>query len=228
MKILKKYLLISVLGFLSCNLFCQYIDSSFFKIISRQSFYSYEKNGEFLLHVPPVLVQKNLSINVKNGRDTLTTWNGKPGKEIFRLPFSLNLSPSVYKIEAKIIITASPGVIYHASTNLVILSYKSNEVKTDRLTGGLIVNKRQFFPFGFYCYSPVYPTLPEEEVVKGFNMMSPYQKIVPETFNERKAYMDRCAELGMKVNYNLLSVSGGGGTGSKIDGLSDEEKREHV
>ena len=225
MKILKKYLLISVLGFLSCNLFCQYIDSSFFKIISRQSFYSYEKNGEFLLHVPPVLVQKNLSINVKNGRDTLTTWNGKPGKEIFRLPFSLNLSPSVYKIEAKIIITASPGVIYHASTNLVILSYKSNEVKTDRLTGGLIVNKRQFFPFGFYCYSPVYPTLPEEEVVKGFNMMSPYQKIVPETFNERKAYMDRCAELGMKVNYNLLSVSGGGGTGSKIDGLSDEEKR---
>jgi parvulin-like peptidyl-prolyl isomerase len=29
----------------------------------------------------------------------------------------------------------------------------------------------------------------------------------------------------MKVNYNLLSVSGGGGVGSKIEGLSDEEKR---
>ena len=37
--------------------------------------------------------------------------------------------------------------------------------------------------------------------------------------------MDRCAELGMKVHYNLLSVSGGGGVGSKIEGLSDEEKR---
>jgi len=54
--------------------------------------------------------------------------------------------------------------------------------------------------------------------------MSPYQKIMPETLNERKAYMDRCAQLGMKVHYNLLSVSGGGGVGSKIEGLSDEEK----
>ncbi len=67
--------------------------------------------------------------------------------------------------------------------------------------------------------------MPEEEVVRGFNLMSPYQKIEPETFEERKAYMDRCAELGMKVHYNLLSVSGGGGVGSKIEGLSDEEKR---
>ena len=107
---------------------------------------------------------------------------------------------------------------YKAFTNLIILNYKPNEVKTDRLTGGLIVNRRQFFPFGFYCYSPVYPTLPEEEVVKGFNMISPYQKIMPETLNERKAYMDRCAGLGMKVHYNLLSVSGGGGVGSKIEG----------
>jgi len=56
-------------------------------------------------------------------------------------------------------------------------------------------------------------------------MISPYQKILPETLNERKAYMDRCAELGMKVHYNLLSVSGGGGVGSKIEGLSDVEKR---
>jgi len=131
-------------------------------------------------------------------------------------------------VEAGITITAIPGVIYIAKTDLIVLSYKSNEVKTDRFTGGLIVNKLPFFPFGFYCYSPVYPSLPEEEVVKGFNVISPYQKIVPETLNERKAYMDRCAELGMKVHYNLLSVSGGGGVGSKIEGLSDDEKRERL
>jgi hypothetical protein len=59
-------------------------------------------------------------------------------------------------------------------------------------------------------------------------MISPYQKIVPETINERKAYMDRCAELGMKVHYNLISVSGGGGVGSKIEGLSDTEKKERL
>ena len=40
--------------------------------------------------------------------------------------------------------------------------------------------------------------------------------------------MDRCAELGMKVHYNLLSVSGGGGVGSKIEGLTDEEKKQRL
>jgi hypothetical protein len=208
--------------------YSQSIDSSSFKINTRLSFYSFETNGEFLLHIPPVLVQNNLSVRIEIAEETIASWNGKPGRYILRLPFSLNLVPSVYKIEAIIIVTTSPGVIYQASTNLIVLSYKSNEVKTDWFTGGLVVNRRQFFPFGFYCYSPVYSTLPEEEVVKGFNMMSPYQKITPETFNERKAYMDRCAELGMKVHYNLLSVSGGGGVGSKIEGLSDEEKRERL
>ena len=204
----------------------QIIDSTSFSINSRQSFYSFEKDGEFLLHVPQSLVNTYLSINLKIEEKIIASWDGKPGRNILRLPFILNLVPSVYKVEGRIIITSGSGMIYSTKTNLVVLSYKPNEVKTDRLTGGLVVNKRQFFPFGFYCYSPVYPTLPEEEIVRGFNMISPYQKILPETLNERKAYMDRCALLGMKVHYNLLSVSGGGGVGSKMEGYSDIQKRE--
>jgi hypothetical protein len=199
-----------------------------FSIFTRQSFYSYEKNSEFLLHIPFALSKNHLSVSLKVGEGTNVSWDGIPGKNILRLPFSLNLIPSVYEAEARINISAIRGVTYIAKTDLIVLSYKSNEVKTDRLTGALIVNKLPFFPFGFYCYSPVYPTLPEEEIIKGFNMISPYQKIAPETINERKAYMDRCAQLGMKVHYNLLSVSGGGGVGSKIEGLSDMEKRERL
>ena len=56
-------------------------------------------------------------------------------------------------------------------------------------------------------------------------MISPYQKILPETLKERKAYMDRCSQIGMKVHYNLLSVSGGGGVSSAIDGISEDEKK---
>jgi hypothetical protein len=206
----------------------QSVDSNSFKINTRLSFYSFEKSGEFLLHVPAALSQKFLSITIMNGEDTITSWNGKPSGSILRIPFSINPVPSCYDITALISASARPGLKYTASAKLIILAYKPNEVKTDRLTGGLIVNRRQFFPFGFYCYSPVHPTLPEEEVVKGFNMISPYQKINPETLNERIAYMNRCAELGMKVHYNLLSVSGGGGVGSKIDGISDEEKRKRL
>ncbi len=227
-KIFRAYLLISFLTFFPTVIFCQPIDSLSFTIISRQSFYSYEKNGEFLLHIPPAFVKNHLSISLKIGEEIIASWNRIPGRDILRLSFILNMKPSVCKVEATIKAASSPGLIYFAKTDLVVLSYKSNEVKTDRFTGGLIVNRLPFFPFGFYCYSPVFPSMPEEEAVKGFNLMSPYQKIDPETINERKAYMDRCAELGMKVHYNLLSVSGGGGVGSKIEGLSDEEKRKRL
>jgi hypothetical protein len=223
------YLVINIsLILLSYKTFSQPVDSSSYSIVSRQSFYTYEKKGEFLLHVPFSSAKNQLSITLKIGEETTTAWRGIQGRNIVRLPFSLSLAPAVYKVEARINVSSIPGVMFIAKTDLIVLSYKSNEVKSDRLTGGLIVNRLPFFPFGFYCYSPVYPTLPEEEVVKGFNMISPYQKITPETINERKAYMDRCAELGMKVNYNLLSVSGGGGVGSKIEGLSDTEKRERL
>jgi hypothetical protein len=204
---------------------CQPVDSSSFKIYSRYSFYSSEKEGELLLHVPPLMLQKILSVDIKVKDITISSWNGRTGKSILRLPIKITFTPGLYKIKMSIIVSANHGIKYLATTDLNILPYKSNEVKTDRLTGGLIVNKRQFFPFGFYTYSPVFPTLPEEEVVKGFNMIAPYQKILPETLNERKAYMDRCAQLGMKVHYNLLSVSGGGGVGSKIDGITDEDKK---
>jgi hypothetical protein len=226
--ILRRYLLAGTFVFASSILSGQTIDSSSFSIVSRQSFYSFEKKYEILLHIPSALSKNNMSVKLDIGDETVVLWNGIPGRNILRLPFSLNLKPALYKAEANIILSSFPGRNFTAKTDLIILPYKSNEVKTDRLTGGLIVNKLPFFPFGFYCYSPVSPSLPEEEVVKGFNMISPYQKILPETLNERKAYMDRCAELGMKVHYNLLSVSGGGGVGSKIDGLSDIEKKERL
>ena len=221
-----KKLLFLILFFTAFRLHAQgqTIDSVSFSILTRQSFYSLEKQGEVLLHVPSALTGNHMSVIFTTG-DRINTWDGKPGKKILRLPFPIDMKPASYKIEARIEVSGFPNKIYITTTSLIILPYKSNEVKTDRYTGGLIVNRQPFFPFGFYCYSPVFPTLPEEEAVKGFNLISPYQKIVPETLSDRKAYMDRCAEIGMKVHYNLLSVSGGGGVGSKIEGLTDAEKR---
>jgi hypothetical protein len=212
------------IAFMSTEALSQKVDSLSFRLYSRLSFHTFEKRAEMLLHIPQNHIYNNLSVVLKINNDTLGFWKGIPGKRILRIPAELNLQPAYYKIIADIGIR---GWItkYVAFSELIILDYKSNEVKTDRLTGGLIVNRKPFFPFGFYCYSPVHHTLPEEEAVRGFNMMSPYQRILPSTFIQRKAYMDRCAQLGMKVNYNLLSVSGGGGVGSKIEGLTDDEKK---
>jgi hypothetical protein len=200
-------------------------ESSSFSINTRFSFYSYEKSGELLLHIPPGMQHANLAITINVNSVPSAKFTGDPVKEILRIPFDIALAPGEYDVEAVINQSNAPGSVFRPRTRLIILSPKSSEVKTDRLTGGLIVNRRQFFPFGFYCYSPVNPLMPEEEFVRGFNMMSPYQKIAPETLSERKAYMDRCALIGMKVHYNLLSVSGGGGVGSKIEGITDEEKK---
>ena len=178
-----------------------------------------------LLHVPQSLIYNRIEVLLTSEGDESGRWEGVPGKKIVRIPFSLNQPPSIPKIDA-IIKVSGRSTVYIASTDLIVLKYKPNEVKTDRLTGGLIVNRKPFFPFGFYTYTPVHSTLPEEEVVKGFNMISPYQRILPGTFSSRKAYMDRCAQIGMKVHYNLLSVSGGGGVGSKITELTEPQKRE--
>jgi hypothetical protein len=192
---------------------------------TRLSFYSCEKNGEMILHIPALMIGSNLTVQLRIGETVIALWKGNTWKRILRIQFEFDLAPGNYPVEAEILSAAS-GEKYKSHTILIILNYKSNEVKTDRFTGGLIVNRMPFFPFGFYCYSPVHQTLPEEEVVKGFNMISPYQKIMPETLQERKAYMDRCAQLGLKVNYNLISVSGGGGVGSMIEDITGEQKKE--
>jgi hypothetical protein len=211
---------------ISLNSFSQKIDTTSFQMNSRLSFYSYEKSGDMIIHIPRQLIWNQLNIVLKINNKEIATWKGISGNKILSLPFDVEMSSATYSVEA--VIKSSNGSLYKTTAGLNILDYKPNEVKTDRLTGGLIVNRKIFLPFGFYCYSPVYPTLPEEEIVKGFNMISPYQKILPETLKERISYMDRCAMLGMKVHYNLLSVSGGGGVSSKIEGISESEKRERL
>ena len=210
--------------FWSIDLFPQTSGNNSFRIYTRYSFYSFEKNGEFLLHIPASLRHSYIKVSVKSENDSLCTWTGIAGKSVIRVPFIISYGPSTHNIEA--ILSTGSSSRFTANTRLIVLPYKSCEVKTDRFTGALIVNKKPTFPFGFYCYSPVSPTLPEEEIVKGFNMISPYQKIHPNTINERKAYMDRCAELGMKVHYNLLSVSAS--TGPRADTISEEEKQKRL
>lgn len=97
------------------------------------------------------------------------------------------------------------------AVRLTRLPYRDNGVQIDYLTGMLHTGGLPFVPSGFYCYSPVQPTLQEEEAVKGMNLISPYQNIGRQPRKERLVYLDRAAQLGMKVNYNLLSIAGGGG-----------------
>jgi hypothetical protein len=220
-KITTSYLLLFTV-LLSLEIYSQVIDSTSFTLNSRLSFYSFENEAEMILGIPEAFRSTEMNITLTIDGMIVKELMCKPGKKLLMVPFKTTMSQGKYEAMANIEIK---GINYSATTIFIVLNYKPNEVKVDRFTGGMVVNRRPFFPFGFYCYSPVHQTLPEEEVVKGFNMISPYQNILPRTITERKAYMDRCALLGMKVHYNLLSVSGGGGVVSSPEDITDEEKR---
>ena len=107
-------------------------------------------------------------------------------------------------------------------TSIVVtkLAPKANEVKINQETGSLLVDGLPFFPFGFYCGTV--GNLPEQEVAGGFNLIGPYQSNMPDGLPERRAYMDRCAELGVKVQYGVNGLIGGGHNGAKV-AMSQEE-----
>jgi hypothetical protein len=182
-----------------------------FKALTRYNYYTTEKTGQVLVLVPEDLLNKEIKIDLAYKYRYLV--RGVP-VEKRKTRGLINFPLDAFPVGTDTIVCSFYVDNMWVNSAYVIvnkLPLHPNEVKIDHYSGGLIVDDLPFFPFGFYCRAPVYPTLPEEEYVKGFNMISPYQKIDRKTLKERKAYMDRCAEIGMKVHYNVLSVCGGGG-----------------
>lgn len=195
------------------------------KLHSRLNYYTGEKSTEALLVVPADYQQKSVQVTLSLDGRLLFRKDTSFSESLVRLPFLL---PSSAGRHSKLVVwLMGPNLDRELVTELRVLPPKPYMVKIDRFSGGLLVDDLPFYPFGFYCYSPVQPSLPEEEVVHGFNMLSPYQRINNQGLAERQRYMDRCAQLGMKVHYNLLSVAGGGGVGSGSDpGASEDQKRQ--
>lgn len=82
---------------------------------------------------------------------------------------------------------------------------RPNAVVIDQISRGLIVDGLPFIPFGYYTYYPLKEGVMDEEVVRGFNLFSPYHggPHDAEALKPIRAYLDRCAQIGMKVNYHL-------------------------
>ncbi|HJN15437.1 MAG TPA: LamG-like jellyroll fold domain-containing protein [Armatimonadota bacterium] len=98
------------------------------------------------------------------------------------------------------------GEALDKGVRLVKLPPKADEVKVDRIARGVIVDGLPQVPYGFY--SDADPgTLPDDEIVNGFNLISPYWSVreerSPDEFGAIRDQMDRCAAVGMKVNYHL-------------------------
>ncbi len=192
-------------------------------VTTEYDYYTSEDTARILVYIPGNEKHGEFSIHYMG--DTLVSETVATGLNYF----SVEIKDWVTGKHLMVTQLNASGEFKETALVLQKLEPRLNEVKINRTNGSLIADGLPFYPFGFYCYWPVQPTLPEEEVVRGFNMLSPYQKIEGKTLNDRKKYMDRCARLGMKVHYNLLSVSGGGGVGSgRLSDIDQEEKRRRL
>jgi len=93
-----------------------------------------------------------------------------------------------------------------AETRLTKLAPRPNAVQIDNTAHGLIVGGLPFIPFGFYTYYPLKAGIIDQEVVNGFNLLSPYHggPHTAEQLAPIREYLDRCAQVGMKVNYHVM------------------------
>ncbi|MDX1741427.1 MAG: hypothetical protein R3178_09050, partial [Rhodothermales bacterium] len=104
------------------------------------------------------------------------------------------------------------------------LEHRPGAVRVDRLTAGLVIDDLPFFPFGFYAGYPV-GDLPVQEIYNAMNLAGVYQSNAEETLAGRKAYMDLCAAVGIKVNYSVNGLIGTPHNQTNVVISEEEEER---
>ena len=181
------------------------------KVNSKMSYYTSEENAEIMIYTSmkghALFEGKNFAL--------------EPGINLIPVKVkSLNIGSNHKKVSIDY-----SGKKKEFSVNLIRLSPKANEVKIDYTTGGLYIDGLPFLPTGFYSSlkGNNYSFL-KSEVTQCINLYSPYHNIVKENQNDRMGYLDLCAQLGIKVNYNVCSLAATKG-GVGIKSTESEEKR---
>jgi hypothetical protein len=222
---MKIFAFISFLVVVHITAFSQ-VDPALYYAASRLDYYTNEEVGEILVSVPETKKEHKITTDIVFEYEPLNKNYPVSSSGVSTVPFPMKLLREGQN-EITVSFYEDEKWVDSRKVWIAIRPHHENPVKIDRATGGLSVDGMPLMPFGFYAYFPVEPTLPEDEAINGFNMISPYQKVDRKTLKYRKEYMNRCADLGIRVNYNLCSVAGGGGVeSSRLEGLSSQEKRE--
>lgn len=184
------------------------------KASARMSYYTGEAQAEIIVHLPEGTGRASVE-----GIDT--EFSLRTGVNL--LPLDATTLPEG-RSTREVVISREGCEPQRLSVELVRLQPKSNEVKIDRLTGNLTVDGWQWLPMGFYSslQGENFGFL-QSEVTQGINLYSPYQTIAEENRSARMGYLDLCARLGIKVNYNVCSLAGSQGVGLSAAGTVEEK-----
>jgi hypothetical protein len=204
--------------------FSQHDPDNFFAE-SRLDYYTDEEVGEILVFIPERYKSAEMSIDLVFEYEPLNRNYMVNSSGVSTVPFPMELLKEGQN-ELTVSFNENEKWLDSRKVYVTIRHAQDNAVKIDRINGGLFTDGMVMIPFGFFTYFPVDISSLDNEAINGFNMISPYQKADKKSLKSRKAYMDRCAETGMRVNYNICSVAGGGGAESSLmEGLSPEDKK---
>lgn len=167
--------------------------------------YSSETQGQLLVTPSETLKGKSLSVDVLCGDRQLAMRCKVDAGVRASIPLPLDtFAQGDNVVTCKLM--ADGQELATATTTLVKLAPKPNEVKIDNVTNSLIVDGRPFLPVGFYCDAD-FGSLAEDESLYGFNMISPYWSRsaarTPDEIAQVRDRLDHCASVGMRVNYHL-------------------------
>ncbi|MCP3929989.1 MAG: hypothetical protein GY705_12920, partial [Bacteroidetes bacterium] len=171
------------------------------ELITRYSYYTHESEATLIIFGKDV--EQVSQIKDENGQNIPVVQNNADSRLATVSLEKMDVGTKLLTFQ----IYLQNGTTTKQSVEIIRLAPKPNEVKVDRLTGGLLVNDLPFFPFGFYTGSPVGDIL-IQEAYNAMNLVGVYQKNDEESLEDRKAYMDQCAALGIKVNYHVNGLVG--------------------
>ena len=146
----------------------------------------------------------NLTLEVSTAAgDVLGTGPVAPGqRSIVQIPLA-GLSEGTNQLHCRLLASGTEGSA--TDVTLTRLPPKPHAVQIDNRRRGLLVNGLPFFPFGFFNGDGDMDS-PVDLAEQGFNLYAPYSggwHGTPALIAKIRAWMDRCAAVGVKVNYDL-------------------------
>lgn len=172
-------------------------------VLPGRSLYTSETEGALLVRTSAGLKGRRLSFTAEGTGFRVAPTAIEPGTRV-AVPFPMAALPDgVTEVTCRLL--EGEQELGSARVALHKAPPKPNEVKIDYANRGLIVDGLPYLPFGFYCIFPM-GDLPTVEATQGFTHIAPYQGSDADMAAVR-AYLDRCADLGLRVHYDLREIA---------------------
>ena len=177
--------------------------SPMLSVLPELSLYTDERQANLVVDVADDVSLDELSVQV--GDEGMTDATREVTVRRTSLPVDITgLSDGTHEIVCRLV--RAGAVVMEAPATLRKAPPRPGAVKIDNISHTLIADGLPLVPFGYYTYFPLAEGVMDEEVVRGFTLFSPYHggPHDDEQLAQIRAYLDRCAQIGMRVNYHLM------------------------